>query len=95
MLELKGNKFKFKMGFKALLMFEEETGISGAELGENIKMQTLVDLCYCAIKSTGENISKELIIDAIDEDLSLLNKINEMIANDLTALNALNSEAGK
>ena len=36
MIKIKNKEYKFKFGFKALLMFEKETGKSVAKLGENI-----------------------------------------------------------
>lgn len=95
MIELKQNKFKFKLGFKALLLFEEETGKSLSSLGTDFKMVTIVDLCYCAIKSQGENISRKLIIDAIDEDPKLIKVITGKVSEDMSAFEALNEDAKK
>ena len=95
MIELKGNKLKFKLGFKALLLFEEETGKSAASIGTDMRMSMIVDLCYCAIKSTGENISKALIIDAIDEDPKLIKIITDKISEDVMAFDVLQKDAKK
>lgn len=95
MIKLKNKEYPFKLGFKALLLFEEETGQSLTTLMENIKMGTLVDLAYCAIKSTGTNITKEIIIDAIDDDPTLLNTLNEKVSEDMAAFEGLEKEAKK
>ena len=70
MIKIKNKEYKFKFGFRAILLFEEETGQPIAELGENIKMADVVDIAYCGMKSAGEKITKDFIIDAIDEDMS-------------------------
>lgn len=95
MIKINNKEYKFKLGFKALLMLEETTGVSASELGQNIKMGMLVDLCYCGIKSTGEEITKEDIIDAIDADMGLLSVITKAMEKDMAAISSFDAEAGK
>lgn len=95
MIKIKNKEYKFKLGFKALLMFERETGQSATSLGENIRFETLVDLCYCGINATGDKITKDAIIDAIDEDMGLLQIISKLMEQDMAAISSFDKEAKK
>jgi|TARA_R110000851_G_scaffold252889_1_gene405335 hypothetical protein len=95
MIKIKDKEYKFKLGFKALLMFEKETGTSAANLGEDVKMSTLVDLCYCGLISCGEKVTKDFIIDAIDEDMGLLTTITDAMQQDVSSVTAIAEEAKK
>lgn len=95
MIKIKNKEYKFKFGFKAILLFEKETGQPIAELGDNIKMADVVDIAYCGMKSAGEKITKDFIIDAIDEDMSLLNVFTDAMSHDMAAMNVMKAEAKK
>lgn len=95
MIKLKNKEYPFKFGLKAMLKFEELTGKSATELGNNVMIGTVIDLCYCGIVSAGGEITRDQIIDAIDEDIEILNKVSEMIGEDMAALSSLNAEAKK
>ena len=95
MIKIKNKEYKFKFGFKALIMYENETGRSVSEIGENVNMITLVDIAYCGLKSAGENVTKEFIIDAIDEDFALMNVFTAAMQEDMAALNNIKKEAKK
>jgi hypothetical protein len=60
MIKIKNKEYKFKFGFKALLMYENETGKSVSEIGDNINMSTLVDIAYCGLKSGRRKCDKGL-----------------------------------
>jgi len=95
MIKIKNKEYKFKFGFKAILFFEEESGKSISELGDNIKMADVISIAYCGFKASGEKITKEFIIDAIDDDMSLLNVFTEAMSNDMAAMNVMKAEAKK
>jgi hypothetical protein len=95
MIKIKNKEYKFKFGFKALIMYENETGKSVSEIGENINMSTLVDIAYCGLKAAGENVTKDFVIDAIDEDFALMNVFTASIQEDMAALNNMGKEAKK
>ena len=77
MIKIKNKEYKFKFGFKALLMYEKETGSSVSAIGDNINMITLVDIAYCGLKAAGENVTKDFVIDAIDKTLHLLTYLHK------------------
>lgn len=95
MIKINNKEYRFKLGFKAILMYEKETGESISKLGEDIKMGTLVDLCYCGISSTGDKITKNEIIDAIDADMSLIKEISSLMQSDMAAISSFGEEAKK
>lgn len=95
MIKIKNKEYKFKFGFKALMMFEKETGQSISNLGENMMMETIVDIAYAGMKASGEKVTKDFIIDAIDEDMNLINVFTEAMSKDMAAFNNLNAEAKK
>ena len=95
MIKIKNKEYKFKFGFKALMMFEKETGKSVATLCENIMMESIVDIAYSGMKACGEKVSKDFIIDAIDDDISLINVITEAMSSDMASFNNLGKEAKK
>ena len=95
MIKIKDKDYNFKFGFKAILQYEEETNNSLSSLGDNVKMGTLVDLCYYGIVSTGDIITRDEIVDAIDEDFSLLTVINDNISDSMSSFGALTQEAKK
>jgi len=76
-------------------MYERETGASVSAIGDNITMSTLVDIAYCGLASAGEKITKDFIIDAIDEDFSLINVFTSAMQEDMAALNNMGKEAKK
>lgn len=95
MIKINNKEYKFKFGFKALLMFEKETGESISQIGENMKMETIVDIAFCGMKSSGEKVTKDFIINAIDEDMSLINVFTEAMSQDMAAFNNIDAEAKK
>jgi hypothetical protein len=95
MIKIKNKEYKFKFGFKALLMFEKETGESVSKMGDNMTMESIVDIAYAGMKSSGEKVTKDFIIDAIDEDMSLINVFTEAMSQDMAAFNNLDAEAKK
>lgn len=95
MIKIKNKDYKFKFGFKAILFFEEESGKSISELGDNIKMADVISIAYCGLKASGEKVTKDFIIDAIDDDMSLLNVFTEAMSKDMAAMNNLKVEAKK
>jgi hypothetical protein len=95
MIKIKNKEYKFKFGFKALLMFEKETGENILKMGDNMTMESIVDIAYAGMKSSGEKVTKDFIIDAIDEDMSLINVFTEAMSQDMAAFNNLNVEAKK
>ena len=95
MIKIKNKEYKFKFGFKALLMYEKETGSSISEMGEGVSMNMIVEIAYAGIKASGEKITKDFIIDAIDEDMALINVFTEAMSKDMAAFNNLNVEAKK
>ena len=36
-------------------------------------MESIVDIAYAGMKASGEKVTKDFIIDAIDDDISLIN----------------------
>jgi hypothetical protein len=95
MIVLKNKEYKFKFGFKAILNYENETGKKVSDLADGLSMQTVVDLCFYAIKAAGDKITKDEIIDAIDDDMTLISTISDMISTDMAAMNVLQEEAKK
>lgn len=95
MIKIKDKEYKFKFGFKAILFFEAESGQNISEIGEDMKMSSIVDIAYCGLKSAGENVTKEWVIDAIDEDLTLLNVFTDAMSEDMAAMNTLTDVAKK
>jgi hypothetical protein len=95
MIKIKNKEYKFKFGFKAILLFEKESGESISGLGENIKMADIVDVAYAGLSAAGEKVTKDFIIDSIDEDMGLLNVFTEAMAEDMAAMNNLKVEAKK
>lgn len=95
MIKIKNKEYKFKFGFKALLMYEKETGSSISEMGEGVSMNMIVEIAYAGIKASGEKITKDFIIDAIDEDMALINVFTEAMSKDMAAFNNINVEAKK
>jgi hypothetical protein len=95
MIKIKNKEYKFKFGFKALLMFEKETGESVSKMGDNMTMESIVDIAYAGMKSSGEKVTKDFIIDAIDDDMGLISVFTEAMQNDLSALGNLKVEAKK
>ena len=95
MIKIKNKEYKFKFGFKALLMFEKETGESVSKMGDNMTMESIVDIAYAGMKSSGEKVTKDFIIDAIDDDMSLINVFTEAMSQDMAAFNNLDAEAKK
>lgn len=95
MIKIKNKEYKFKFGFKALIHFEDHTGKSVSELGENIGMSNLVDIAYCGLISQGEKVTRDFIIDAIDEDPTLITTFTEAMTADMAAFSQLNQEAKK
>jgi len=95
MIKIKNKEYKFKFGFKALLMFEKETGESVSKMGDNMTMESIVDIAYAGMKSSGEKVTKDFIIDAIDDDMGLINVFTEAMSQDMAAFNNLNVEAKK
>jgi len=95
MIKIKNKEYKFKFGFKALLMYEKETGSSVSAIGDNINMSTLVDIAYCGLKAAGENVTRDFVIDAIDEDFALINVFTAAMQEDMAALNNMGKEAKK
>jgi hypothetical protein len=65
MIKIKNKEYKFKFGFKALLMYEKETGSSVSAIGDNINMSTLVDIAYC------------VFTQAMQEDMAALNNMGK------------------
>jgi len=95
MIKIKNKEYKFKFGFKALLMYEKETGSSISEMGENVTMNMIVEIAYAGMKASGEKVTKDFIIDAIDDDMGLISVFTEAMQNDLSALGNLKVEAKK
>jgi len=95
MIKIKNKEYKFKFGFKAILLFEKESGQSISDLGENIKMATIVEIAYAGLQAAGEKVTKDFIIDAIDEDMGLLTAFTEAMSADMAAMNTLKAEAKK
>lgn len=95
MIQLNNKDYNFKFGFKAIVLMEEETGKSFSSIGEEFKFGDIVDLCYYGIKATGADITKDEIVDAIDNDPSLFKTINEAVGKDMAAFNQLEEEAKK
>lgn len=95
MIKINNKEYKFKFGFKALLMFEKETGESISKIGDNMTMESIVDIAYAGMKSSGEKVTKDFIINAIDDDMSLINVFTEAMSQDMAAFNNLNAEAKK
>ena len=95
MIKINNKEYKFKFGFKALLMYEKETDSSISEMGENVTMNMIVEIAYAGMKSSGEKVTKDFIINAIDEDISLINVFTEAMSQDMAAFNNLNAEAKK
>jgi hypothetical protein len=95
MIKLKGKDYNFRFGFKAMCAYEDATGSSITALGDSFKMGTLVDLCYHGIVSTGDMITREAIIDAIDDQPALLNILNEKLSKDMSSFNSIELEAKK
>jgi hypothetical protein len=95
MIKINGKEYKFRFGFKALLIYEELTGKSVSDLGENLKMASIVDIAYSGIKAEGEEVTREMIIDAIDADFNLLKEVTEKMQADMEALTMMGNEAKK
>lgn len=95
MIKIKNKEYKFKFGFKAILLFEKESGTSISAMGENIKMADIVEIAYAGLQATGEKVTKDFIIDAIDDDMGLLNVFTEAMSKDMAAMNNLKAEAKK
>lgn len=95
MIKLNNKEYRFKFGFKATLNYENEEGVSISELGSNFKMQNLVDMAYHAITAAGDTITKDEIVDAIDQDPSLINTITKAVEKDMAAFNLIEEEAKK
>ncbi len=95
MIKIKNKEYKFKFGFKAILLFEKESGTSISAMGENIKMADIVDVAYAGLQAAGEKVTKDFIIDAIDDDMGLLNVFTEAMSEDMAAMNNLKAEAKK
>jgi len=76
-------------------MYEKETGSSISEMGESVSMNMIVEIAYAGMKASGEKVTKDFIIDAIDEDMGLISVFTETMQSDLSALNNLNAEAKK
>jgi hypothetical protein len=47
------------------------------------------------MKASGEKVTKDFIIDAIDDDMGLISVFTEAMQNDLSALGNLKVEAKK
>lgn len=95
MIKIKNKEYKFKLGFKALNSFEKETGKSVSSLGDNVMLGMIIDLAFHAITSQGDKITKDFIVDAIDEDIALLDVLNAAIAKDMETFSLLGAEAKK
>tara|TARA_R110000868_G_scaffold108761_4_gene296609 strand:- start:2958 stop:3245 length:288 start_codon:yes stop_codon:yes gene_type:complete len=95
MIKINNKEYKFKLGFKALLMYQDETGKDLSSMGSDIKLMDIVELCYYGMVSQGETITKEYLIDAIDETPSLISTISDAMGEGMAAFNGLNKEAKK
>lgn len=95
MIKINNKEYKFKFGFKAMILFEKETGKSITEVGENMQMGTLADIAYCGLRGAGEKVTKDWIIDAIDADMGLLSVITNAMQGDMAAVTTLEVEAKK
>ena len=92
MIKIKNKNYEFKFGFKAMLKFEEETGQSVSSVGDNFKMATIVEM---ALAGFINGPTKEELIDAIDEDMSLMNTLTDAFTKDMGAMNLVEEEAKK
>ena len=94
-ITIKNKEYDFKIGFKALLMYEKETNRSAADLGKDMTMGTMADLFYCGLVSQGADVTKEFVIDAIDEDMTLLDTIGKHMSEDIGSVQSIADESGK
>lgn len=95
MIKINNKEYKFKLGFKALRMFQDETSMDLSEIGKNLKLSTILDLAYYGMVSQGEKITKQEIEDAIDESPELLTTISNAMTEGMAAFNGLSVEAKK
>ncbi len=93
MIKINNKEYNFKFGFRAMLKFEESTGQSISSLGDNFKMSTLVELAYAGF--TEGELTKDDIIDAIDEDMGLIEVLTTAFQKDMAAMNLVSEEAKK
>lgn len=94
-IQIKDKEYNFKIGFKALLMYERESGKSAAKLEDDMTMGTMVDLFYCGLVTQGEKVTKDFVIEAIDEDMGLLDTISRGMSTEVGSVGAIADEAGK
>lgn len=92
MIKIKNKDYELKFGFKAMLKFEEETGQSITKMGDDFKMIDVVNIVYAMLH---KDVTKDEIIDAIDADMSLINKIVEILGRDMQAMSIIEEEAKK
>lgn len=93
MIQINNTNYKFKLGFKALRMFQDETGLDLMELGDNAKLSTILKLAYYGMVSQGETITIEELENAIDDDPKLLGVITNLMTDGIAAFNALALDA--
>lgn len=95
MIKIKDKEYKFKLGFKALLMYQSGTQKDITSMGDNIQLMDIVDLAYYGMVSQGEEITKDFLIDAIDETPALIGVISDAMSEGMAAFNGLSVEAKK
>lgn len=95
MIKINNKELKFKLGFKALLMYQNETGKDLSSLGTEVKLMDIVDLAYYGMVNQGEEITKDYLIDAIDADPTLITTISDAMSEGMGSFNGLSIEAKK
>lgn len=95
MIKIKDKEYKFKVGFKALATMQKETGINLAKFGEDVQLMDIVDLAYYGMVTQGETITKDELIDAIDDNPTLISTISEAMSEGMSAFNGFAVEAKK
>lgn len=92
MIKIKNKEYELKFGFRAMLKFEEETGKSIAKIGENFMMADVLNIAYAILH---KDLTKDEIIDAIDEDNTLLDQIMNSLSEDVAAAEVMSDDAKK
>lgn len=97
MIKINNKKYSFKFGFKAMVAFEEGEGKPFSEMSKRgNSLLTIVALAYYGINAASkEQITREELIDAIDQDETLLETIMKVAEKDMGAANSIKAEAKK
>lgn len=89
-VEINKKKYTIKIGTRALLSLKGREGEISGDLSDDELFNLVVDLAWAGLRDKGD-LNKELLADAIDDDLSLFKDL----MNEFTSLKGLEVEAKK